>query len=260
VGTHGSAGDFASCDVIEMRRYLLHPGRFDDLQEVFQRWFVAGQERAGMRLGGQFRDRDRPDRFVWFRGFASMAQRHRALDTFYLGPVWQAHRNTANATMIDSDDVLLLRPTEPAHRPGAPASSRGPGPTAGPTWAVTQVWSLPAETDLANLLAATGHDVLRAVLGVPVAMWRTEPSPNTFHRLPVREGNFLVWLAVFEDEEHWSRAAAQLGTDPAWQRITDHLADAGAASEVIHLQPTATSSHPMPAVLLDAVAGEEGAR
>jgi len=63
-----------------------------------------------MRIIGQFRDLDNPDRFVWLRGFPDMATRGRALQAFYGGPVWKAHRDVANATMIDSDNVLLLRP------------------------------------------------------------------------------------------------------------------------------------------------------
>ncbi|MFG3706965.1 hypothetical protein ACGF7U_19860 [Micromonospora sp. NPDC047670] len=240
------SSDFASCAVVEMRRYALRPGHFDELQRVFQPWFVAGQEQAGMRLGGQFRDRDDPDRFVWFRGFASMDQRREALESFYFGPVWQAHRDAANATMIDSDDVLLLRSTEPAHRPGTPVAPAQPGPTADPTWAVAQVWSLPADAGPEAWLATAGHAVLQRVLGVPVAMWRTEPAQNTFPRLPVRDGRFVVSLAVFEDGEQWSRAAARLDDDPDWRRITDRLSAAGVTSEVNHLQPTATSSHPAP--------------
>ena len=33
-----------------------------------------------------------------------------ALRAFYGGPVWKEHRTAAASTMIDSDDVLLLRP------------------------------------------------------------------------------------------------------------------------------------------------------
>jgi hypothetical protein len=32
---------------------------------------------------------------------------------FYTGPVWKAHREAANAPMIDSDNVPLLRPALP---------------------------------------------------------------------------------------------------------------------------------------------------
>ena len=49
---------------------------------------------------------------MWLRGFSTMDDRKAALERFYYGPVWKAHRAAANATMIDSDDVLLLRPVD----------------------------------------------------------------------------------------------------------------------------------------------------
>jgi hypothetical protein len=39
-----------------------------------------------------------------------MRTRKRALETFYSGPDWRAHASAANATMIDVDNELLLRP------------------------------------------------------------------------------------------------------------------------------------------------------
>ena len=97
-------------EVLELRQYTLHPGRRDELIDLFDRELVEPQEAVGAQVLGQFRDRDDDDRFVWLRGFADMATRGEALAAFYGGPVWRAHGDKANATMIDSDDVLLLRP------------------------------------------------------------------------------------------------------------------------------------------------------
>ena len=102
--------DDSCCPVIELRQYTLQPGQRDVLIELFEREFVESQEAIGMRLVGQFRDVERPDRFVWIRGFPDMRSRAESLQAFYGGPVWAAHRDAANATMIDSDNVLLLRP------------------------------------------------------------------------------------------------------------------------------------------------------
>ena len=52
------------------------------------------------------------------------------LAAFYDGPVWRAHRDEANATMIDSDDVLLLRPWQPFDLRNLERPPRG-RPTAG---------------------------------------------------------------------------------------------------------------------------------
>ena len=87
------------CAVLELRQYTLHIGKRDMLIELFEREFIESQEVLGMKIVGQFRDADSSDRFVWMRGFHDMPTRGTALHSFYGGPVWQAHRNAANATM-----------------------------------------------------------------------------------------------------------------------------------------------------------------
>src|SRR5207237_8819053 len=91
----------------------LQPGKRDVLIDLFDREFVETQEKVGMKIIGQFRDLDHQDRFVWLRGFLDMTSRAKALNDFYSGPVWKAHREAANATIIDCDNVLLLRPAPP---------------------------------------------------------------------------------------------------------------------------------------------------
>src|SRR4030095_11803153 len=100
----------ACCPVVELRQYTLKPGQRDVLIDLFEREFIESQEATGMKIIGTFRDLSNPDRFVWLRGFSDMAARAQALQEFYGGPVWKKHREAANATMIDSDNVLLLHP------------------------------------------------------------------------------------------------------------------------------------------------------
>src|SRR3954454_7711842 len=98
------------CPIEELRQYILRPGQRDVLIELFDREFVETQEATGMKIIGQFWDLDHSNRFVWVRGFSDMDSRKQALADFYGGPVWKTHRDAANTTMIDSDNVLLLRP------------------------------------------------------------------------------------------------------------------------------------------------------
>ena len=95
--------------VIELRNYVMQPGRRDVLIDLFEREFIEPQEALGGRVLGTFRNIDNPDRFVWLRGFADLDARYSALDGFYTSDIWKAHRTEANATMIDSDDVLAVR-------------------------------------------------------------------------------------------------------------------------------------------------------
>lgn len=96
--------------IYEFRDYTLQPGQREVLISLFEREFIEPQEALGAHVRAIFRDLDRPDRFVWIRSFADAQSRFAALDGFYTGPVWQKHRTAANTTIVDSDNVMQLRP------------------------------------------------------------------------------------------------------------------------------------------------------
>ncbi|MET0225806.1 MAG: NIPSNAP family protein [Dokdonella sp.] len=166
----------AVCGVVELRQYTLHAGRRDELIALFEREFVASQEACGMRLLGLFRDLDDPQRFVWLRGFSDMPARAAALAAFYGGPVWQAHRSAANATMVDSDDVLLLRPA----RPDAGFAQEGDC-AAAPAHAlvIAMVWQLPVRVgaDFLPWFERRTLPVLRGDGARLLASFVSEPPP-----------------------------------------------------------------------------------
>jgi len=184
------------CPVVELRQYTLHPGQRDVLIDLFDREFVETQEAEGMRVIGQFRDLDNPDRFVWLRGFANMPGRARSLGAFYGGPVWKAHRNAANATMIDSDNVLLLRPARPKSGFSLEKLRRPvPGSTEVPkTLVIATIYYFDAPPDAA-LIDSFEREVLpvhRSAGAATIGWFVTEESPNTFPALPVREGEHVM--------------------------------------------------------------------
>jgi quinol monooxygenase YgiN len=238
--------DAPCCSVVELRRYTLHPGRRDTLIDLFDRHFVEEQEATGMRIVAQFRDLDRPDVFTWVRGFPDMASRAASLGAFYGGPVWAAHRDAANATMIDSDNVLLLRPVSPGS--GFVLGGRAPaGATAiPPGLVVATVYTLapPHADGFAGFFERTVAPRLAASGARPVAVFETEPSPNTFPRLPVREGErAFVWFARFADAAEYERHARTLARDRRWTAGVLPALGRRLASpaEVLRLAPTARS-------------------
>jgi hypothetical protein len=191
------------CPVIELRQYTLKAGQRDTLIDLFERHFIESQEAAGMTLVGQFRDRRREDRFVWLRGFANMDTRHKALESFYGGPVWAAHRNAANATMLDSSDVLLLKPARPelAFRLDSAAGTRRSDRV---VTVLAGVYQMPRPVDAQTVARFERHVVPRLqVHGITLeGVFITEPSPNTFTRLPVREGeHVLVWFGTIASDQ-----------------------------------------------------------
>ena len=168
--------------VIELRRYTLKSGTRETLVELFDREFVESQEALGMRILGTFRDLDDPDQFVWLRGFDDLAGRAPALRAFYSGPVWREHSAAANATMVDVDNVLLLRPAaggphldhDPSARPPVGAPERDEV-----LWVTISSDPLPGDAFARFVTEHAKNDFpalpVREDVDVAVALWRAEP-------------------------------------------------------------------------------------
>ena len=243
-----AAPQIADAPVVEFRQYTLRPGARDTLVKIFEEHFVESQEAVGMRVGGLFGDRADPDRFVWMRAFASMDARCEALSAFYGGPVWAEHGPAANATMIDSDDVLLLRPTTPARPPLPPARSRVPVEAANESaldeWVLFAAYPHEPGHGLCDWFAAEAAPVLETALKTRVATWRTEPAPNSYPALPVRSDHTVVWTATFVDAGACAAALARLEASEAWLDVRSRVDAAVTAPEIRQLAPTARSQHP----------------
>jgi hypothetical protein len=179
--------------IIELRRYALQPGQRDSLISLFESKFIAPQEAVGARVLGTFIVDGAPDSFVWLRGFADMAARHAALTRFYGGPVWAAHRDVANATMIDRDDVHLCRAITPQGGLRLGDVMRYPG---------QRYTLLISELRFAELIG-NYHLWLRLLLRKagcdPIASFATLPAENTYPALPVWQ-NRTVHVALLRGD------------------------------------------------------------
>ncbi|MDZ4813462.1 MAG: NIPSNAP family protein [Pseudomonadota bacterium] len=237
------------CKVMELRQYTLRAGRRDELIALFEREFIESQEAQGITLPGQFRDLDNPDRFVWLRGFSDMPERAEALAAFYGGPTWQAHRNAANATMLDSDNVLVLRPAR-ADSAFATSTTTRPLPGAGRSTGgivVATLYYFESQVDarfveyfhdsVVPLLSSAGAEVLSA--------FETETASNNFPRLPVREGEHIfVWFARFDHVAAYERFREALAAMPRWTQVRAGIDEHLMREEVLRLAPTERSLLP----------------
>jgi hypothetical protein len=226
--------------IVELRDYRMRPGRRDTLIAMFEEHFIESQELLGSTVLGTFRDLDDPDRFVWLRGFEGAQARHDALDGFYTGPVWREHRTAANATIADSDDVLQLAPVGGGFdlagltraAPGAGGEGKG----------IFTATLCPIqrgeEASFAAVFARDIAPVLDASGAPALAAFATDPSPNSYPRLPVREdASVFVWFQAFPDVAAQALFAAGPAAAfyPGWSR---HLAG---PIEVRRLAPTTRS-------------------
>lgn len=241
-GTHTPANRWP---LVELRRYTLHPGRRDELVALFEREFLESQEAVGMQVLLHAREPAAPDRFVWFRGFRDLPSRAPALQAFYDGPTWQAHRAAANATMLDSDDVHLLR--EAAPDSGFTAPSRRPPPGALATPAVVSVsihhFAAPVDAALLAFFAGEVAPTARECGARILASYVSDPGPNEFPRLPVHEDRHVfVWVAAFDDARAHAQARAAFERSSRWREVMVELARrTNAPGERHHLAPAARS-------------------
>lgn len=242
-------GDTARCcRVVELRQYALHPQRFDIFATLFERAFIEPQEAAGITVIGQFRNLDDPERFVWLRGFHDMASRASALKTFYDSALWKSLRDEANANFTDTDNVLLLQPS--AHDAGFALHGKRRAAHAEQTGAahvfVATVWSLDAAAapDFARWFDTSVRPLLARAGVTVVASFETDPTPNNFPRLPIREGEHVfMWIARFADREQADAALERATGSAAWQKaVAGELAKRlKGQPQVLRLEPTARS-------------------
>src|SRR5262245_15057015 len=240
--------DRTCCPVVELRQYTLVIGQRETLIALFEREFIETQEGTGMTVIGQFRDVNNSARFVWLRGFEDMPTRARALHEFYGGPVWKTHREAANATMIDSDNVLLLRPASPTSGFQLEQSKRAPigSTTNREDLLVATVYHL-GKTRGADFAAFFERELQPHLTkaGVSVlASFVTETHPNTFPRLPVRENaNVFVWFARFLDRDAYEKSVTAIGESMREEETAVKLAALIVdRPEILMLSPTARSS------------------
>lgn len=225
--------------VYELRNYVMRPGRRDDLIAMFEREFIESQEALGSRVVATFRDLDDPDRFVWIRSFETMETRAKALDGFYTSALWLGLRNEANATMIDSDDVLQLRPIGGDATRGLTERAAIGATKLPETLIVAATCFLPPHGGdaFADAFAQETRPALRDLNLAPFASFATEHAPNSYPRLPVRDNETVfVTLTHFPSTEAHAAAARQL--ENAAKSLAPHTI---APTQTMRLRPTARS-------------------
>jgi hypothetical protein len=220
------------CGVVELRQYTLHAGARERLIRVFEDELIEPQEALGMDVFGPFHDLDDSNRFVWMRGFKDMDARMEALASFYDGPVWRAHCDVANGTMVDSDNVLLLRP----------AGSLGDlvGECVFVVVNIHYVESGAME-EFVQFFEGAMKPLLEGAGALVLAMLKTEAAANNFARLPVREDeSVLVWLAAFRDVDEYRTHVLALRDGPDWreQAPANVLRQLARKPEILMLAPT----------------------
>jgi hypothetical protein len=227
---------------VEFRRYVIKDGERKHFAQYFESYFPDAFEQLGAIAPGSFFERNNPSGFTWIRGFHTIDDRAIVNAAFYYGPVWAEHRSTLNGLMIDSDNVLLLRPLTPEQGVMIlPAVDPVTEPNGAQGIVVAQVFAVKAnraedfakaaETAFASYCAAGARQA-----GVLVTL----DVKNNFPQLPIRtDGPYLVWLGVLKDNQ-----MLETSFGPAAERSLLSLTATGllrGTPELIVLDPTPRS-------------------
>ncbi|HEX7046285.1 MAG TPA: hypothetical protein VF275_01760 [Gammaproteobacteria bacterium] len=189
--------------IVELRRYTIKDGERGNFARYFETWFPEAFQQLGAIVFGEGLERDNATWFTWLRGFRDMPARAEVNTAFYFGPVWKEHRDVLNGLMIDSNNVLLLRPLDPergvAVLPAVDVLRERDGAQG---VVVMQVFAVATDgvedfAKRAENVFATYRDAGVREAGVLVTL----DEPNNFPQLPVRtDGPYLVWLGIAKDE------------------------------------------------------------
>jgi len=227
---------------IEFRRYTVKEGERTHFAQYFESYFPEAFQQLGAIAAGSFFERKNQSGFTWIRGFHTIDDRAVVNAAFYYGPLWNEHRNTLNDLMIDSDNVMLLRPLSPERGvvvlPAVDPVTEAHGAEG---VVVAQIFAVKANgVEAFAKEAETAFASYRATGAREAGVLVTLDVKNNFPQLPIRtDGPYLVWLGVLRDNQMLETAFT-----PVAERSLPSLTATGllrGAPELIVLDPTPRS-------------------
>ena len=227
--------------VIEFRRYIVKEGEREHFAEYFESYFPEAFQQLGAIAFGQFFERKNPVGFTWIRGFKDTNARAIINAGFYYGPLWKEHRSTMNSLLVDSDDVLLLRPLDPEHGipvlPSVDPIKEGNGAQG---VVVAQIFGVqPDNVDAFAQQAKATFASYRTAGAREAGILVTLDAPNNFPQLPVRTDGPYLWLGIVKDHK-----TLQTQLTPLTERSMGLLSATGllrTTPELVILDPTRRS-------------------
>jgi hypothetical protein len=190
--------------VLEFRRYTIKEGEREHFAQYFDAYFPEALQQLGTIVAGDFFERKNSSGFTWIRGFHTLEDRAVLNAQFYAGSVWKEHKKTMNDLIVDSDNVMLLRPLSPERGiPILPSIDPIVEANGVQGIVVAQIFAVKADSVEAFAKAAEPTFASYRAAGVREAgVLVTLDVPNNYPQLPIRtDGPFLVWLGVLKDKQ-----------------------------------------------------------
>ena len=204
--------------VLELRNYLLQPNTADKFAIYFNKHFVKPMTELNGYTLGQFQIKDVQDRFVWLRGFTDMQARGQFLNDFYINSSsWKEFGPGANAMMINSDNVYLLRPLTKGNTAAMQSESvNSHFLQTGNNITVIDLYVCNSTLDKTIDLFNTSYLPFLTTLHMEdISLWVSEMTANDFPRLPVfQDKNLLVTISNYKNEKEYQAKQKEIDAMP----------------------------------------------
>jgi hypothetical protein len=228
--------------VIEFRRYTIREGERQHFAQYFESYFPEAFEQLGALAIGHFLERKNRMGFTWMRAFHSMDDRAKINANFYYGPLWREHAVTMNKLIVDSDNVLLLRPLRPERGVTIlPAVDPVSEPNGAQGVVVAEIFAIKpnAVDEFARTAEPTFAGYRKAGVREAGVLVTLEAS-NNFPQLPIRtDGPYLVWLGIASDDKKLETVFSPLAEGSSKSLFATDLLRA--EPEIVILDPTKRS-------------------
>ena len=190
--------------VLELRNYRLEPGTQDRFIRYFNQHFVEPMKKLGGYTLGEFTVAECQDQFVWLRGFVNRQERYAFLTEFYTqSETWKQYGPAANAMMVNSDNVYLLKPLSVTGNESEEVLTvdQRAFPVSDKVVVIDFYIANGRRHELTALFVQEYLPWL-ASMGSAVSAWVSDLVENDFPLLPTfQDKNLLVTLSSFPTEE-----------------------------------------------------------
>lgn len=213
-------------NVLEVRNYLLKPGKASEFNNLFQKELIHAQIEAGGYPMGQFAPNNDTTHFLWFRGFESMESRSLFLNNFYFGPVWKKNRTEANSMIVNNDNVQLVKPLLGLEAGSNELINREWFSNNGGIVVLDYYISNQKRSKLIKLLRQCYLPAMRKAGINKISFWISGDERNDFLQLPVfQDENLILSIAFYNNEADYR--ARKVGTSKFLSTLEmEGLADA----------------------------------
>jgi hypothetical protein len=200
--------------VIELRNYMLRPGKRDSFIIGFEDKILDTLNGRGNYVLGQYRVKGAEDNFLWIRGFNDMPSRLNALKGFYSCKYWQEVVWIPQAYILNYTNVNLLKPLS---FPGKNKNNstgfssdwfgKPKGITVVDYYYATNGWL----DRLIDFMQTKYDPVLQASNVENISYWISEQAINEYIDLPVyQDKNLLVTISFYENEEAYKNTLKKI--------------------------------------------------